>query len=149
MNYIILIITIIVFIAIMIPITIISLNIAKEMGRKNDIESKKAKSDLYRVYMDIDIIKTNEIIDNILNQYINRWVLVNITSKGDDYIKDSEVEDLIKDVTTMFIANMSDVHLFYMNCLYRIPDDDTLVMVVREKVKFLVLDFIIEFNKTE
>ena len=119
------------------------------MGRKNDIESKKAKSDLYRVYMDIDIIKTNEIIDNILNQYINRWVLVNITSKGDDYIKDSEVEELIKDVTSTFIVNMSDIHLFYMNCLYNIPDDDTLIKVVREKVKYLVLDFIVEFNKTE
>jgi hypothetical protein len=123
--------------------------IFKKIDIKNSIEDRKVKNDLYRIYMDIDIIKTNEIIDNILNQYINRWVLVNITSKGDDYIKDSEVEELIKDVTTMFIANMSDVHLFYMNCLYRIPDDDTLVMVVREKVKFLVLDFIIEFNKTE
>jgi hypothetical protein len=35
-----------------------------------------------------------------------------------------------------------------MKCLYNIPDDDTLVMVIREKVKYLVLDFITEFNKT-
>lgn len=137
------------FICLLVPIVIISLNIAREMRRKNDIEDRKAKNEQSRVYMDIDIIKANDIIDNILNQYINRWVLVNITSKGDNYIKDQEVDELIKDVTSNFIVNMSDVHLFYMNCLYNIPDDDTLVATVREKVKFLVLDFITEFNRTE
>jgi hypothetical protein len=86
----------IIFIALLVPIVIITLNIAREMRRKNDIEDRKAKNDQSRVYMDIDIIKTNEIIDSILNQHIARWVLINITSKGDNYIKDVEVEELIK-----------------------------------------------------
>ena len=147
MNFI-LILLMIIFIALLVPIVIITLNIAREMRRKNDIEDRKAKNDQSRVYMDIDIIKTNEIIDSILNQHIARWVLINITSKGDNYIKDAEVEELIKDVTSKFIIEMSDVHLFYMKCLYNIPDDKMLVIVVREKVKYLVLDFITEFNKT-
>ena len=58
----------------------------REKRRFNDIEDRKVKNDLYRIYMDIDIVKTEEIIDNILKGYINKWVLVNIDAKGGDYM---------------------------------------------------------------
>ena len=117
-----------------------------ERKRKNDIEELKTKNDLYRVYMDIDLVKTEEIIDNILKAYINKWVLVNIDAKGGDYIKDAEVQELIKYVTANFIAEMSDVHLFYIKCLTTLTDDESLIRYIRNKVKLLVLDFITDYN---
>lgn len=118
----------------------------REKKRYNDIEDHKVKNELYRIYMDIDLIKTEEIIDNILKSYINKWVLINIDAKGGDYIKDAEVEELIKYVTTTFIAEMSDVHLFYLKCLTSISEDENLIKYVRDKVKLLVLDFITDYN---
>lgn len=117
-----------------------------ERKRKNDIEELRTKNDLYRLYMDVDLVKTEEIIDNILKAYINKWVLVNIDAKGGDYIKDAEVEELIKYVTANFIAEMSDVHVFYVKCLTTISDDESLIRYIRNKVKLLVLDFITDYN---
>ena len=117
-----------------------------EKKRKNDIDELKTKNDLYRVYMDIDLSKTEEVIDNIIKGYINKWVLINIDAKGGDYIKDAEVEELIKYTTANFIAEMSDIHLFYIKCLTSITDQDSLVRYIRNKVKLLVLDFITDYN---
>jgi len=147
MNIIIVSISMIFFISIFVPIIIISLNIAKEMKRNNDIKEKEVKNEINKLYLDIDIVKCKEIIDDILNQYINKWVLINITSRGDDYIKDQEIAELIKYTTSQFILEMSDVHLFYIKCLTNISDDDSLIRFVRNEVKFLVLDFVTEFNK--
>ena len=140
------IILLIIFILLMIPVIIISVNIEKELNRKNNIEELKNKNELYRIYMDIDIVKTEEIIDNILKKYIDKWVLTNITAEGDNYIKDQEVQELIRYVTANFIADMSDVHLFYIRCLTIVVDDKSIVRYVRNKVKYLVLDFITDYN---
>ena len=147
MNIIIVSISMIFFISIFVPVIIISLNIAREMRRNNDIKEKEVKNEMNKLYLDIDIVKCKEIIDGILNQYINKWVLVNITSRGDDYIKDQEIAELINYTTSQFILEMSDVHLFYIKCLTNISDDDSLIRFVRNEVKFLVLDFVTEFNK--
>lgn len=132
-----------------VPIIITLLNIDKELKRKNNIEENKTKNDLYRIYMDLDLVKAREMIDNLLNEYISRWIMINITSKGDNYIKDSEVNELINYTTSKFILEMSDVHLFYLKCLYNITDKDSLILFIREETKFLVLDFITDFNKIE
>ena len=147
MNIIIVSIFMVFFVSIFVPIIIISLNIAREMRRNNDIKEKEVKNEMNKLYLDIDIVKCKEIIDGILNQYINKWVLVNITSRGDDYIKDQEIAELINYTTSQFILEMSDVHLFYIKCLTNISNDDSLIRFVRNEVKFLVLDFVTEFNK--
>ena len=134
----------IIFIALLVPIIIISLNIAREMRRKNDIEDRKVKNDLYRVYMDIDLIRAKELIDAIINEYIIDWVGMNIG--GENYIKDEQVSRMINEVTSKFILEMSDVHLFYIKCIYNVRDDKSLLLFVREKVKKLVLIFITDFN---
>lgn len=136
-------------IAVFLPLAIISLSIAKEMGRKNDIEANKVKNEQNRIYMDIDTRRAKEVIDETLKEYINKWILVNITSKSGNYIKDSEVDELINYVTSTFILEMSDVHLFYIKCIVNISDDDSLIIFVRNEVKFLVLEILNEFNKME
>ena len=136
-------------IAVFLPLTIISLSIAKEMGRKNDIEANKVKNEQNRIYMDIDTRRAKEVIDETIKEYINKWILVNITSKSGNYIKDSEVDELINYVTSTFILEMSDVHLFYIKCIVNISDDDSLIIFVRNEVKFLVLEVLNEFNKME
>jgi hypothetical protein len=72
--------------------------------------------------------------------------LVNITAEGDNYIKEAEVQELIKYTTETFIIDMSDVHLFYIKCLTTITDDESIVRFIRNKVKYLVLDFITDYN---
>jgi hypothetical protein len=99
--------------------------------------------------MDIDTRRAKEVIDETLKEYINKWILINITSKSGNYIKDSEVNELINYVTSNFIIEMSDVHLFYIKCIINISDDDSLIRFIRNEVKFLVLEVLNEFNKME
>lgn len=137
------------FIALLVPLVIILLNIAKEMRRKNDIDENKVKIEQNKVYMDIDPIKAKELIDERIKRYISKWILVNITSQSGTYIKDSEVDLLINHVTAEFISDMSDVYLFYVKCLANIPNDQALIHFVRNETKFLVLEIVTEFNRTE
>jgi len=131
------------------PLIIISLNISKNINNIIEIESNKVKNEQNRIYMDIDTRRAKEVIDETLKEYINKWILINITSKSGNYIKDSEVNELINYVTSNFILEMSDVHLFYIKCIINISDDDSLIRFVRNEVKFLVLEVLNEFNKIE
>ena len=136
-------------IAVFLPLTIISLSISKNLNNIVEIEANKVKNEQNRIYMDIDTRRAKEVIDETIKEYINKWILVNITSKSGNYIKDSEVDELINYVTSTFILEMSDVHLFYIKCIVNISDDDSLIIFVRNEVKFLVLEVLNEFNKME
>lgn len=124
-------------------------NIYTKITVFTEVKDLENRTKLYNLYMDLDLPKIEETINNIINTYINKWVLVNITTKGGDYIKDSEVDQLINDVTSSFTLDMSDVQLFYIKCLANINDDEDLIKYVREKTKFLVLDYITEFNNVQ
>jgi hypothetical protein len=137
------------FISLLVPLVIISFSIAKSLKTFTEIETNKVKNEQNRVYMDIDIVRAKENIDGLLKGYINKWILVNITSKSGDYIKDSEVNELITYVTETFIIEMSDVELFYVKCITNISDDKSLIRFIRNETKFLVLEVLNEFNRQE
>lgn len=124
-------------------------NIYTKITVLSEVKDFENRTKLYNLYTDLDLVAIENTIDTVINNYINRWVLVNITTKGDNYIKDNEVEELIKYVTSTFTMEMSDVHLFYIKCLTSIDTDEDLVAYVRNKVKFLVLDYITEFNNVQ
>jgi hypothetical protein len=119
------------------------------MRRKNEIEEFKVKNDLYRIYTDISIANCEEVITNSMKSYLDRWVLINIVANGEDYIKSDKVDELIKYITTNFIAEMSDIHLFYIKCITNIDSDEALIKWVRNKTKSIVLDFITEYNQVQ
>jgi hypothetical protein len=124
-------------------------NIYTKITVFSEVKDFENRTKLYNLYTDLDLVAIENTIDAVINNYINRWVLVNITAKGDNYIKDNEVEELIKYVTSTFTMEMSDVHLFYIKCLTSIDTDEDLIAYVRNKVKFLVLDYITEFNNIQ
>ena len=127
-------------------ILLILSKIANNMNNMVSVKENEIKTNLYNLYSDLDLSRIEDSINNTIKSYINKWVLVNITTKGDNYIKDQEVEELITYVTSTFILEMSEVHLFYVKCLTNIDTEDDLIRYIREKTKFLVLDFITEFN---
>ena len=135
--------------SIFIPIIFLLLINAREMRRKNEIEEFKVKNDLYRIYTDISIANCEEVITNSMKSYLDRWVLINIVANGEDYIKSDKVDELIKYITTNFIAEMSDIHLFYIKCITNIDSDEALIKWVRNKTKSIVLDFITEYNQVQ
>jgi hypothetical protein len=137
------------FLSIFIPIIFLLLINAREMRRKNEIEEFKVKNDLYRIYTDISIANCEEVITNSMKSYLDRWVLINIVANGEDYIKSDKVDELIKYITTNFIAEMSDIHLFYIKCITNIDSDEALIKWVRNKTKSIVLDFITEYNQVQ
>ena len=137
------------FLSIFIPIIFLLLINAREMRRKNEIEEFKVKNDLYRIYTDISIANCEEVITNSMKSYLDRWVLINIVANGEDYIKSDKVDELIKYITTNFIAEMSDIHLFYIKCITNIDSDEVLIKWVRNKTKSIVLDFITEYNQVQ
>jgi hypothetical protein len=124
-------------------------NIYTKITVLSEVKDFENRTKLYNLYTDLDLVAIENTIDTVINNYINRWVLVNITAKGDNYIKDNEVEELIKYLTSTFTMEMSDVHLFYIKCLTSIDTDEDLIAYVRNKVKFLVLDYITEFNNVQ
>ena len=137
------------FLSIFIPIIFLLLINVREMRRKNEIEEFKVKNDLYRIYTDISIANCEEVITNSMKSYLDRWVLINIVANGEDYIKSDKVDELIKYITTNFIAEMSDIHLFYIKCITNIDSDEALIKWVRNKTKSIVLDFITEYNQVQ
>jgi len=115
-------------------------------GSEKQSEKEYAKNKLYELYTKIDIIEIEQIIDNKLKLMITNWTLKHSLINNSDYLREDDVNQMIKEVTLDFTYRISDLYLFYIRCLSDVTTDEDLVRFVREKVKELSLDFITEYN---
>jgi len=112
-----------------------------------DMRSKKLYNEKIKLYSTIDPKLVKLELINLIKDYTARYMTKNIMVNHIDFIKNDQMEAMVKDITRTTILEMSDLYLNYCKLLYAINTEDDLTEKIYYLVVDVVLDVVTEFNK--
>ena len=124
----------------------ISNNIIKLIREKNSIKNKELENDKLRLYSTLDPKAIREELNNLIRQYVARYMTKDILANQVAYIKNDQADNMVKDITKEVILDMSDLYLSYCKLLYNISNQDDLTKVIYFLTIDIVLDTVTSFN---
>lgn len=117
--------------------------------KEQDIKNKQAKNQLYGLFMQMDPKACETYVVNRIKEYINEYVVYNITGKNKSYINKDDTTDMIKTVAKNTYANLPELYIFYISMITNIEDSDSLLKYIHRETSKQVLLYITEFNKPQ
>lgn len=116
----------------------------KQKIKKMEIEN--TKMDLM-MKMDPKIAETE--IEALIKKYVQEYSFTNFVMKQIIYIREDQVEEMVRYLDKQIIMEISELYIFYIKIIINITDEDDLLLYIDRKVRSEVLEFITDFNKTE
>lgn len=127
---------------------IVSIEFIPYLNRKNEILEKDVKNKKYQLFKDIDVEVVKTYIDSYFESYINRYITYKFLSKKEMYIKQDEVDKMIKDLTKLIYIEISELYVFYISIIYSIENDDSLLKYIKNKVENTCIDAVSSYNRS-
>lgn len=118
------------------------------LNRKLDIKDKEIKNKKYELFTTIDPDKIDEALNKYFETYINRYITYKFIANKSIYIKQEEVENMVRDVTKLIYINISELYIFYINMIGSINgDDERLLEFIHTRVKNISVETVSAYNR--
>lgn len=127
----------------------IVITINNELYKKYKINLKRVENEKIKLYAQLDPEAMIKEIDKFIDIHMEKYIMENILTVRVDYIKSDDSDQMVKNLTKIVYINLSDLYKFYISTITCIKNDDDYLLYIHEKVKYKVLDFVIEFNKSK
>ena len=114
---------------------------------KNKLRALEIDNKKYELFMNIDTKATEDEINSLIENYLNRYVLENFIINGEDFIRKDDIEIMIRELDKQIIVELSDLYIFYIKILIDVKNEDDIIAYIHRKTKDIVLNFVTEFNK--
>ena len=111
-------------------------------------EKKKAENEKLKLYASIDPKLVKQELILLIKDYTARYMTKNIMVNHIDFIKNDQIDAMVKSIVKDTVLDMSDMYLSYCKLLYNVSDEDDLLKVIYYLTVDVVLDAVTEFNKT-
>ena len=109
-------------------------------------ELELRKTDMYSY---IDPIKLDNILNEWIHNYVQKYILNNITIHNIEFINQDMTKRMIKDVTNQIILEMSDMYVSYLKLKYNMNKQDDLIKYIYNMVMDDSLIAVSEYNRAE
>ena len=109
--------------------------------RRLEIQNKKCE-----LQMRMDPKLAEKEIEDLAKDYLNQYALVNFITKQIPFIREQEVNEMIRYLDKQILLEISELYIFYIRCIVNINDEDDLLAFIDRKVKEQVLEFVTNFN---
>lgn len=138
-----------VIIAFTIAFTTVTIYVTKNyLIPKNNIREMEAKNEKYNLYSTISIEAVKKCVDDYIEEKINNYILYKFMSQRKNYIREEDMEVMIKDVTKLIYLEISELYTFYIMLLYSISDSDELLQCINSLVKEKAIDIVANYNSS-
>jgi len=124
----------------------ISILILKDLSELKSIKNKELENDKLKLYSTIDPKVVREELNDLIRQYVARYMTKNILVNQVTFIKNDQVDAMVKDIIKDVVINMSDLYLSYCKLLYNISNQEDLTEVIYFLTVDIVLDTVTNFN---
>ena len=124
----------------------ISILILKDLSELKSIKNKELENDKLKLYSTIDPKVVREELNDLIRQYVARYMTKNILVNQVTFIKNDQVDKMVKDIIKDVVINMSDLYLSYCKLLYNISNQEDLTEVIYFLTVDIVLDTVTNFN---
>lgn len=102
-------------------------------------------------YVDVDIIDIRTTFDNIINDEINTYFRFHpeLVQEGETYLKENDINEIIVDITSRVMQNVTPVLRNNLSFAYNLGDDDVaLTNIVGEKVGLVIIGMAAKINNS-
>ena len=123
--------------------------INKGIDSITEINKMKIMNRQYEIYMDVDIKKTEEMIDELVQKHMAEYVLREIIAQQVEYITKDQIESMIKAIDKSILLTLSDLYVFYIKLLTKVDNERDIIAYIHHKTNEHVLKYVTEFNKTK
>lgn len=113
---------------------------------KNEIENMKLKNEKYNLFSRLSIPDIDNQIRSYITDYLQRYIAYKFISKKIEYIRDEDVETMIKDITKLIYIEISELYIFYIKMVYTINEDEDLLKYINSKVKEISIELVTNYN---
>ena len=120
--------------------------ITKVIQSKLDTKNKELEQDKVKLYSTIDTKLVKQELQLLIREYTARYMTKNIMVNHVNFIKNDQVDDMVKAIVKDTVLEMSDLYLTYCKLLYNINNEDDLLKVVYYLTVDIVLDVVTRFN---
>ena len=105
--------------------------------------------ELQKLYANIDTQMVNEEIDKWIKSYLDDYIVKNITIQGSEYIKKTDIDNMLKDVLTNIVYHVSDLYKWYISLLINIDNEDDMIDFITNRLSIQIIAFVSKFNQTK
>lgn len=117
----------------------------KILNTKNkEIELEKLK---ILISIDPKLVKTE--LTNLIKDYTNRYMTKNILANQIIFIKNDQVEEMVKSIIKEVVLDLSPLYLEYCKLLYNVNDEDDLIKVIHKITVDVVLEVVTNYNRPQ
>lgn len=109
--------------------------------KRLEIENKKVE-----LQMRMDPKLAEKEVEDLVKNYVSQYGFVNFISKQIPFIRDQQVNEMIRYLDKQIMLEISELYIFYIKCITNIEDENDLLIFVDRKVKDQVLEFVTNFN---
>ena len=120
--------------------------IIKIIQSKIELKNKQLEQDKVKLYSTIDTKLVKQELQLLISEYTARYMTKNIMVNHVSFIKNDQVDDMVKSIVKDTILEMSDLYITYCKLLYNVNDEDDLLKVIYYLTVDIVLDAVTKFN---
>ena len=120
--------------------------IIKIIQSKIELKNKQLEQDKVKLYSTIDTKLVKQELQLLISEYTARYMTKNIMVNHVSFIKNDQVDDMVKSIVKDTILEMSDLYITYCKLLYNVNDEDYLLKVIYYLTVDIVLDAVTKFN---
>lgn len=118
------------------------------INKRLDIKDKEVKNKKYELFINIDPDKIDEALNKYFETYINRYITYKFIANKSIYIKQEQVETMVRDVTKLIYINISELYIFYINMIGSVNgDDERLLEFIHTRVKNIAVETVSAYNR--
>ena len=114
----------------------------------SSIKNKQVENEKVKLYSTIDPKLVREELNALIREYTARYMTKNIMVNQINFIKNDQMDEMVREITKEVILEMSDLYLTYCKLIYNISNEDELLEVIYKLVVDVVLDMVTKFNDT-
>ena len=116
--------------------------IKKDKKENNDIE-------LLKIHLNTDISEKRLILDNLVQDALNDYVIFNLGTVDEPYITEDVQQDMLKYIVKNVLLHMTPAIMDNIAIGYPADDIDKLANSIQERAHYFVLQFSIEQNSKD
>ena len=116
------------------------------INEKNRIREIELKNKTYELFASIDPEAVQKELDTYFERYVNRYITYKFIANKVIYIKQDDIEKMVRDTTKLIMIEISELYIYYIKILRSIDNNEDLIQYIYSRVSTITIDTVANYN---
>ena len=106
----------------------------------------EAQNEKYKLFINISPEAMRASVDEYVDNIVSKYIVYKYVSKKETYIRETEVDNIVKDITKLITVDISELYVFYIKMIADVHNDEGLLRYINGKVRNSVVQSVSSYN---